>query len=151
MRYIDTRSISSAPNILEKYYHHQRSRSLHHHNIGLATLLDSRRKKRTLTKAQRKRIANERRRKFIANVVIHHERLHENSRRERIEREKNRILSNIVTRPRSKSVLELQRGERYRRQIDDKLARAKDRVYARRVRSRSRWNELLQSQVNNVG
>lgn len=151
MRYIDTRSISSVPNVLEKYYHlhHQRSRSFLHHKIGLSALLDSRKKKRTLSKAQRKRIANERRHKFISNIIIYHENIHEQNRTSKLEREKGRILSNIIKRPRSKSLLELQRDERNRKtQINDKLLRARDRVYARRVRSRSRWNELLESQTS---
>jgi hypothetical protein len=147
MRYIDTRSISSISQVLERYRdHNQRSHGLH--NVGLATLLGSRKKKNTLTKAQRKRIANQRRRKFVANIVVYHEKLHEASKVGAIEKEKSRILGNIVSRPRSKSVLQLQREERSKKQeIDSKLSRARDRVYARRIRSRSRWNELLESQV----
>ncbi|MFT4718485.1 MAG: hypothetical protein ACI9IL_000818 [Rickettsiales bacterium] len=147
MRYIDTRSISSVSQVLERYhYHNQRSHGLH--NVGLATLLSLRKKKNTLTKAQRKRIANQRRRKFVANIVVYHEKLHEAIKVGVIERERSRILSNIVFRPKSKSVLQLQREERSKKQeIDSKLSRARDRVYARRIRSRSRWNELLESQV----
>lgn len=147
MRYIDTRSISSISQVLDRYReHNQRSHGLY--NVGLATLLGSRKKKNTLTKAQRKRIANQRRRKFVANIVVYHEKLHEASKVSAIEKEKSRILGNIVFRPRSKSVLQLQREERSKKQeIDRKLSSARDRVYARRIRSRSRWNELLESQV----
>lgn len=147
MRYIDTRSISSVPNILEKY-HYKQHRSRHMlHNVGLYSLLNSRKKKK-LTKAQRKRIANEKRRKLIANIIMHHQSLHQDNRKKAIERERQWVLSNIVSRPRSKSVLQLQREERNRKnQINSSLTRAKDRVYARRLRSRSRWNELLQSKI----
>lgn len=147
MRYIDTRSISSVPNILEKY-HSKQHRSRHMlHNVGLYSLLNSRKKKK-LTKAQRKRIANEKRRKLIANIIMHHQSLHQDNRKKAIERERQWVLSNIVSRPRSKSVLQLQREERNRKnQINSSLTRAKDRVYARRLRSRSRWNELLQSKI----
>lgn len=147
MRYIDTRSISSVPNILEKY-HSKQHRSRHAlHNVGLHSLLNSRKKKR-LTKAQRKRIANEKSRKFIANIVMHHQYLHQDNRKKVIEREKARILTNIVARPISKSVLQLQREEGSgKSRVNFSLSRAKDRVYARRLRSRSRWNELLQSEI----
>jgi hypothetical protein len=117
------------------------------HNVGLYSLLNSRKKKK-LTKAQRKRIANEKRRKLIANIIMHHQSLHQDNRKKAIERERQWVLSNIVSRPRSKSVLQLQREERNRKnQINSSLTRAKDRVYARRLRSRSRWNELLQSKI----
>jgi hypothetical protein len=117
------------------------------HNVGLYSLLNSRKKKK-LTKTQRKRIANEKRRKLIANIIMHHQSLHQDNRKKAIERERQWVLSNIVSRPRSKSVLQLQREERNRKnQINSSLTRTKDRVYARRLRSRSRWNELLQSKI----
>ena len=150
MRYIDTRSISSIPNILEKYHSRQHKNHNLLHDVGLSSLLASK-KKKVLTKAQRKRIANERRRKFFANIITRHQDLHEGERNKIIAREKSRILSNIVTRPRSKSMLELQREERNRRsEVERRINSTRDRAYARRVRSRSRWSELLESQVKKV-
>ncbi|MDA7705660.1 hypothetical protein N8772_04220 [Rickettsiales bacterium] len=147
MRYIDTRSIASVPSILEKY-HTKQHRSRHMlHEVGLSSILKSKKKKK-LTKAQRKRVANEKRRRFIANIVMHHHELHERNRKQTIQKERGRILSNIVTKPRSKSLLQLQREDLNKKErINNSLTKARDRVYARRVRSKSRWNELMQSQI----
>jgi Zn-dependent oligopeptidase len=80
---------------------------------------------------------------------MHHHELHQENRKKAIEKEKSRILSNIVRRPKVKSFIELQREERARKkEINNSLSLARDRVYARRVRSRSRWNELTENQVN---
>jgi Zn-dependent oligopeptidase len=148
MRYIDTRSIFSVSNTLEKYHIKQHKSRHMLHDVGLLSILKSK-KKQKLTKAQRKRIANEKRRKFIANIVMHHHELHQENRKKAIEKEKSRILSNIVRRPKVKSFIELQREERARKkEINNSLSLARDRVYARRVRSRSRWNELTENQVN---
>lgn len=147
MRYIDTRSLSSISNTLEKY-HHSKDKTGNHliHGVGLTSLLVYGRKRKQLTKAQRKRIANKRRSKFVAEIIVRHQELHDNNRKRTLELAKTRILNGSLRKPKSRSVIEMQREERLRSSNrKDSLLIAKDRIYARRLRSRSRWNELIES------
>lgn len=102
-------------------------------------------KGKRLTRAQRRKLANRRRRWFTDNIIMHHKRLHD----------KNRAI--VVSSARSRALAKKHNSEahtpesptrkwRERVEVRDRGKIIRGRVDARRMRARSRWvsvNEIV--------
>lgn len=93
-------------------------------------------KRKRLTRAQRRKLANRRRRWFVDNIIMHHKRLHDRNR------------EIVVTSAKTKSLARKLHGNapssenrkwQDRVEIRDRGRVIRGRVDARRLRARSRW------------
>lgn len=106
----------------------------------------------TLSRAERRKTANRRRRWFVDNIVMHHKRLHDKNRaiaignvRQRLlekrEALKKQSLTSMIDRPKTPDS-----ATKWRDRYDgrEKISAIKGRVDTRRARARSRWLSVVE-------
>ncbi len=95
--------------------------------------------KKKLTRAQRRKLANQRRRWFTDNIIMHHKRLHDRNRELVINSVKDKVaakrikvkLSTPALQPSAKNV-----------SIKSQARQIHSRIDTRRLRARSRWQSV---------
>ncbi len=102
-------------------------------------------RKTRLTRAQRRKSINRRRRWFTDNIIMHHKRLHDRNREIVISSARTRVLA-------KKAAASAPRGEshKWRDRVESTKSRGqtlRGRIDARRARARSRW--LSVQDINN--
>jgi len=108
-------------------------------HIFFSLMRGSRRKR--LTRAQRRKLANNRRRWFTDNIIMHHKRLHDRNREDAIASAKSRIMANKLSDGEETLAAPKQWRERF--DVRDRGRTVRGRVDARRMRARSRWMSVL--------
>lgn len=133
--------------------------SLVHHLVGheiLHSLFSAvrRKKGRGLSRSQRRKMINRRRRRFTDNIIMHHKRIHDKNRQIVIASARSKSASSRLLR--KKDHLE-RRGlspkdmpnesTKWRDYVDlrDRGAKIRGRVDARKLRARSRWLSAQES------
>lgn len=94
-------------------------------------------KAKRLTRAQRRKLANRRRRWFVDNIIMHHKRLHDRNREIVVASAKTKSLARRLHK--SDAPVPETRKWRDRVEIRDRGRTIRGRVDARRLRARSRW------------
>ncbi len=103
-----------------------------------------------LSRSQRRKVANRRRRWFVDNIIMHHKRLHDKNRQTTIENIRKRALEKreaLKKRPPSfqQSLLIDREGPQIWRDkvnLKERSTSARERIESRRLRARSRWASL---------
>jgi hypothetical protein len=116
----------------------------------LCSLLKGTRGKR-LTRAQRRKLLNRRRRWFVDNIIMHHKRLHDRNREIVISSARDRVMlkrlgANI------RKPMDQNSPTKWRDRVDgrDRGLSIRGRIDARRARARSRWLSVAGSTVTRV-
>ncbi len=113
-----------------------------HHLVGheilhvFFSLIHGSRKSR-LTRAQRRKLMNRRRRWFTDNIIMHHKRLHDRNREIVVSSARTRAISKKL----AASTPEPAQDRKWRDRVDtkDRGETIRGRIDARRMRARSRW------------
>ncbi len=96
-------------------------------------------RKANLTRAQKRKLANRRRRWFTDNIIMHHKRLHDRNREIVVASAKTRALSKKLASGQKEPQPESSRKWRDRVEVRDRGRIIRGRIDARRSRARSRW------------
>lgn len=113
-----------------------------HHLVGheilhvFFSLVRGSRKSR-LTRAQRRKLMNRRRRWFTDNIIMHHKRLHDRNREIVVSSARTRVLTKKL----AASTPDAAPERKWRDRVDtrDRGRTIRGRIDARRMRARSRW------------
>jgi len=97
-------------------------------------------KGRRLTRAQRRRMMNRRRRWFVDNIIMHHKRLHDRNRSIAISSARDKIIQRRLA-VNMKKPIDQASPTKWRDRVDskDRGLSIRGRIEARRARARSRW------------
>lgn len=139
MRYIDSTSIGAVSSMLKRGSELPRGSGLYSMLFGGAGL-------KGLSNAQRKKIARRRFRMFVDNIIMHHKRLHDKNREITIDLARKRIVDKEQEKKKRDQELERREKNKWR----DKYAKnsraldIKERINARRIRSKSSWVAMME-------
>lgn len=132
--------ISAHPGLINELATHALSHTLYSHirrgvGRGVGRVV--------LSRAQRRRTANRRRRWFVDNIIMHHKRLHDKNREIAISNVRNRLIEKraaLKKQPLSKPTPQNE-ATKWRDKTSDKDRglSIRGRIDARRMRARSRW------------
>ena len=98
-----------------------------------------------LTRAQRRKMANRRRRWFTDNIIMHHKRLHDRNREIVIASAKTRVVAKKLAASQPSPNKPSPTKWRDRVDIKDRGMSIRGRIDARRMRARSRWLSVSES------
>ncbi len=98
-----------------------------------------RKKGRRLSRSQRRKLFNRKRRWFTDNIIMHHKRLHDRNREIVISSAKSKVSARRLEKAKRKTPQPENRTWRERVEVRDKGRIVRGRVSARRARARSRW------------
>lgn len=118
------------------------SQHLTHHLIGhqimhsFFSMIRGKKGKR-LTRAQRRKLLNRRRRWFTDNIIMHHKRLHDKNRQIIVASARGKVMARRLELKKD----ELSKPKKWVERVDtrDRGKTLRGRVDARRMRARSRW------------
>jgi hypothetical protein len=101
-------------------------------------------KGKKLTRAQRRKLMNSRRRWFTDNVIMHHKRIHDKNRQIVVSSAKDRAMSKKLGRG---TKMAPSNSTRWRDRVDihDRGLTIRGRIDARRLRARSRWLSVVEA------
>ncbi len=94
-------------------------------------------KGKRLTRAQRRKLLNRRRRWFTDNIIMHHKRLHDKNRQIIVSSARTKVMSRRLDLKKD----ELSKPKKWVERVDvrDRGKTLRGRIDARRMRARSRW------------
>jgi hypothetical protein len=135
-------NFNSGLSIASPLMHHIISHEIMHSFFSLVR----KKGKRRLTRAQRRRLMNRKRRWFTDNIIMHHKRLHDKNRQITIDGSR----ANAMARKLNKKENLMKKGDRKWRdrvEIRDRGKIIRGRVDARRLRARSRWLSVAENSL----
>lgn len=134
MRYIDAKSIGYISTLVKRS--ELRSADRKSSFLGISGL-------GKMTKAQRKKITRRRFRMFVDNIIMHHKRLHDKNRDIPIKAEKERLKTQN-----KKKTLDKKDQNKWRKKYakDNRAKKIKERINARRIRSKSKWTAIIENE-----
>jgi hypothetical protein len=124
------------------------------HTLGhiLYGFIKRNRKRRGLTRAQMRKMTNRRRRQFVDNIIMHHQRLAKMNRQIVVGNARERA---IARRDKIKSKVDLQKDQNFEREqearkkwqggvsLKERGQKIRGTIDARRIRARSRWLTIV--------
>lgn len=101
---------------------------------------------RKLSKAQRKKIAGRRRRRFVDNIIMHHKRLHDRNRQITIDlvRKKNEQKEQDRKKRKEQDITKERNKWRDKYAKNGRALEIKERINARRIKAKSNWTAMIE-------
>ncbi len=120
--------------------------AIHGFEHVIRRLLKGTKRKRGLSRAENRKLANRKRRWFVDNIIMHHRRLQEinrqkivNSARERALLRKKNLLNNSLQKAKPKAKPEINRTWQNGIKTRERGVKIRGSVDTRKIRARSRW------------